>query len=45
MARGSANEVVAILDIALCFQVLDSKLHDETVDIADHLAAMLSRFK
>ncbi len=43
-ARGSANEVVAILDVATAFDALDEKLHDEAADIADHLAAMLSRF-
>jgi len=44
-ARGSANEVVAICDVALAFHALDKKLHDEAVDVADHLAAMLSRFR
>ena len=45
IARGSANEVVAILDVATAFNALDKALHDEAVDIADHLAAMLSRFR
>ena len=44
-ARGSANEVVAICDVALAFHVLDKKLHDEAAEVADHLAAMLSRFR
>ena len=44
-ARGSANEVVAILDAATAFNALDTKLHDEATEIADHLAAMLSRFR
>ena len=44
-AGGSANEVVAILDVALAFQAVDKSLHDETVDLADHLAAMLARFR
>ena len=44
-ARGSANEVVAILDVALAWGALDKKLRDEAVDVADHLAAMLSRFR
>ena len=44
-ARGSANEVVAILDVATAFNALDEKLRDEAVDIADHLAAMLSRYR
>ena len=44
-ARGSANEVVAILDVATAFNALETKLHDEAAEIADHLAAMLSRFR
>lgn len=44
-ARGSANEVVAILDVALAFNALDTTLHDKGIDVADHLAAMLSRFR
>lgn len=44
-ARGSANEVVAILDVAAAFNALEPQLRDETADIADHLAAMLSRFR
>ena len=44
-ARGSANEVVAILDVATAFNALEPKLRDEAADIADHLAAMLSRFR
>lgn len=44
-ARGSANEVVAILDVAMAFSALDQSLHDKAADIADHLAAMLSRFR
>jgi four helix bundle protein len=43
-ARGSANEVGAIFDVALAFGALDEKLHNEAADRADHLAAMLSRF-
>ena len=44
-ARGSANEVVAILDVAFAFGALDSHRHDMGVDVADHLAAMLSRYR
>jgi len=44
-ARGSANEVVAILDVATAFNVLDMNLHHEAADVANHLAAMLSRFR
>jgi len=45
IARGSANEVVAILDVAAAFNALEPKLHEKAVDIADHLAAMLSRYR
>ena len=44
-ARGSANEVVAIFDVALAFGVLDASRHSQGVDVADHLAAMLSRYR
>jgi four helix bundle protein len=44
-ARGSANEVVAILDVASAFGALDNDLHHQAADVADHLAAMLSRFR
>lgn len=44
-ARGSANEVVAILDVALAFRTVEKSLHQEAVDVADHLAAMLSRYR
>ena len=44
-ARGSANEVVAIFDIALAFGVLEVGKHNRGVDVADHLAAMLSRYR
>ena len=44
-SRGSANEVVAILDVASAFNALDKTLHEQAADVADHLAAMLSRFR
>ncbi len=44
-ARGSANEVVAIADVAKGFGVIESVLHSEMKECADHLAAMLSRFR
>ena len=44
-ARGSANEVMAILDVAHCFGIIAQSEHAQLRDTADHLAAMLSRFK
>ena len=45
IARGSANEVVAIFDVAHAFSAVDHDEHRMGVDIADHLAAMLSRYR
>ena len=45
IARGSANEVAAILDVALAFKALDKILHHEASDVANHIAAMLSKFR
>ncbi len=44
-ARGSANEVVALLDVALAWGALAPDTHRVTRELADHLAAMLSRFR
>lgn len=44
-ARGSANEVAAIMDVARAFRVVADPLHAQTRDAADHVAAMLSRFR
>lgn len=44
-ARGSANEVVAILDVALAFKAIKPALHAEARDKANHIAAMLTRFR
>jgi four helix bundle protein len=44
-ARGSANEVVAIFDVARAFGIIDPDIHNEGTETADHLAAMLSLFK
>lgn len=44
-ARGSANEVVAIFDVALAFGAIEQAKRDRGVDIADHVAAMLSRYR
>jgi len=43
-ARGSANEVVAVFDVARAFRAIEPEMHRLGVDLADHLAAMLSRF-
>lgn len=44
-ARGSANEVAAILDVALAWGAIGLRHHGEAVEFASHLAAMLSRFR
>jgi|OM-RGC.v1.029462252 S23 ribosomal protein. len=44
-ARGSANEVVAIVDVARCWQAVEERLAEQTVEVADHLAAMLSKYR
>lgn len=44
-ARGSANEVAAILDVALAFGVVHQTLHLQMVETAKHVAAMLSKFR
>ena len=45
IARASAYEVAAILDVALRFCVINPPLHAEGKDLCDHLAAMLTRFR
>lgn len=45
IARASAYEVSAILDVAACFEVVPARLQEEAKDICDHLAAMLTRFR
>jgi four helix bundle protein len=44
IARGSANEVAAILDVANEFGVLKAAHHVRGKDLCDQLARMLSRF-
>ena len=44
MARASAYEVAAVLDVAYVFGAMGSQEHEEALDRCDHLAAMLTRF-
>ena len=45
IARGSAYEVAAALDVALGFGAVRAELHGRGKDLCDHLAAMLTRFR
>ena len=45
IARGSAYEVSATLDVANCFKVINQDHLVQGKDICDHLAAMLTKFK
>lgn len=45
IARGSAYEVSAALDVGSCFEVIAEVHHRQGKDICDHLAAMLTRFR
>lgn len=45
MARGSAKEVSAILDVGHRFRVLRDDERERGRDLCDHLAAMLYRFQ
>jgi four helix bundle protein len=45
MARGSALEVAAIFDVALCHGAITDLLHEHGTDLCDHLSAMLFRFR
>lgn len=45
IARGSAYEVAAALDIALGFGAVSAELQGRGKDLCDHLAAMLTRFR
>ena len=45
MAKGSAYEVAAVLDVALRFEAIPPELHLRGADICDHIGAMLSRYK
>ncbi len=45
IARGSAYEVSAALDVAHCFNVISETHLAKGKDLCDHLAAMLTKFK
>jgi len=45
MAKASCYEVAAILDVAERFGVIHAELHHGGKDIADHVAAMLTKFR
>ena len=45
IARGSAYEVGAALDVALAFGAIATEQHERGKDLCDHLAAMLTRFR
>lgn len=45
IARGSAYEVAAALDVALAFGAVAKERHEQGKELCDHLAAMLTRFR
>lgn len=45
VARGSALEVFAILDVAKCHGAITESHHAKGTDLCDHLSAMLYRFR
>jgi len=45
IARGSAYEVAAALDVGLAFGALSPSPHAAGKELCDHLAAMLTRFR
>ena len=45
IAKASACEVAAIFDVAHAFELIDGDTREAANDIADHLAAMLHRFR
>lgn len=45
IARGSAYEVGAALDVGRQFGALSAQHHERGKDLCDHLAAMLTRFR
>jgi four helix bundle protein len=45
MARGSACEVAAALDVGYRLGVIDERQHSQGRDLCDHLARMLTRFR
>ncbi len=45
IARGSAYEVAAALDVAIGFEAVSPERQAQGKDLCDHLAAMLTRFR
>ena len=45
IARGSASEVAAILDVAKGFEIVSQSDHAKARDICDHLVRMLTKFR
>jgi four helix bundle protein len=45
IARGSAYEVAAALDVAQSFEAISASTHEAGKELCDHLAAMLTRFR
>lgn len=45
IARGSAYEVAAALDVALAFGAVSTERQSQGKELCDHLAAMLTRFR
>ena len=45
IARGSTNEVAAILDVGCRLGVITKDKHEHGMELCDHLARMLTRFR
>ena len=45
IARGSTNEVAAILDVGYRLGVITKEQHEQGMELCDHLARMLTRFR
>jgi hypothetical protein len=45
IARGSAHEVAAAIDVAHGFRAVDKAVTAQVTDLCDHLSAMLYRFR
>ena len=45
IARGSTNEVAAILDVGCHLGVITKEQHEHGMELCDHLARMLTRFR
>ncbi len=45
IAKASANECYAIIDGGHAVEIVTDELHQQGIDLADHLAAMLTTFR